>query len=153
MMTDKQGSADLLLKLYELRREPTLRAARAWFMDRFHPKSAQDVFDMYMSKESAPYRMASTYWNMACAFVVHGVIDPAMFADVNSEHFPIYATVEPYLAEVRTMIGNPAYLKHLEDVVRTTPGSADRLARFHRYLKHKESQYAPARRAKAKKRR
>lgn len=152
-MTDKQGSADLLLKLYDLRREATLRAARAWFMDRWHPHSAQEVIDAYLAKDSGPYRMATTYWNMACALVAHGAIDPAMFADVNSEHFVFYVKLEPYLADFRTQLGNPAYLKHLEEVVLATPGAAERLARLRRYAQHKETQYAPARRAKAKKRR
>ena len=36
-------SADLALKLYELRREGRMRDARNWFALRFNPRSFQDV--------------------------------------------------------------------------------------------------------------
>jgi hypothetical protein len=74
-VTTKYESADLLLKLYDLRREPVLRKARAWFRERFRPRSAQEVLTVYRGKHSAPYRMVTTYWNMAAALVLHGAIE------------------------------------------------------------------------------
>jgi len=56
--------ADVLLKLYELRTEATLRQARAWFVFEFHPTSAQDVLAVWLGPGhlSAPFRMVTTYW-------------------------------------------------------------------------------------------
>jgi hypothetical protein len=66
-MSDGVGAAGLLLKLYELRTEPTLRAARAWFGFEFHPQSAKEVLATWLGPghESAPYRMVTTHWDMA----------------------------------------------------------------------------------------
>src|SRR2546425_7016526 len=74
-MTTKYESADLLLKLYDLRREPVLRKARAWFREEFRPRTTQDVLVAYRGKRSAYYRMVTTYWGMAATLVLHGAID------------------------------------------------------------------------------
>ena len=34
---------NLMLRLYDMRREPRLRQARAWFVENFHPKSAEEM--------------------------------------------------------------------------------------------------------------
>src|SRR5436853_6016817 len=66
-MSDSVTAAGLLLKLYELRTEPTLRQARAWFAFEFHPSSSRDVLSTWLGPghESAPYRMVTSYWDMA----------------------------------------------------------------------------------------
>ena len=73
-------SADLLLKLYELRTEDTLRRARAWFAFEFHPQSARDVLTTWLGPghESAPYRMVTTYWDMAASLVIQDAIPAEM---------------------------------------------------------------------------
>ena len=131
-MTTKYESADLLLKLYDLRREPVLRKARAWFREQFAPTSAQEVLTAYRGKTSALYRMVTTYWNMAAALVLHDAIDAAMFADVNGEHIMVYAKLQPFLAELRTLLNNPAYLDKLEQVILCMPDAQARIARFRR---------------------
>ena len=80
-----------MLRLYELRREPTLRDARDWWVTRFHPKSAQDVLATWVAPDSAPYRMVTTYWEMAARFVTLGAIDPELFHAANTEYVAIYA--------------------------------------------------------------
>src|SRR5687768_3884313 len=75
-------SADLLLKLYDLRREPTMRQARQWF-GTFHPESADDITAALRSEHSSYYRMVTTYWDMAASFVNNGAIDEKMFNDAN----------------------------------------------------------------------
>ncbi|HEU5217544.1 MAG TPA: hypothetical protein VFU23_02740, partial [Gemmatimonadales bacterium] len=106
-MTDtqafKQRSAELLLGLYESRREPTLRAARDWWVMKFHPASAKDVLRIWVSSESAPYRMVTTYWEMAAAFVIQGAIDAELFHAANTEHLAVYSKLRPYLAEIRRL--------------------------------------------------
>jgi hypothetical protein len=129
-MTTKYESADLLLRLYDLRREPVMRKARAWFREAFRPTSAADVLARQRGKQSAPYRMVTTYWNMAAALVLHGAIDEQMFADTNGEHLMVYARLEPYLAELRAALNNPGYLDHLEKLILRMPDAQIRLARF-----------------------
>jgi hypothetical protein len=128
-MTAKYESADLLLKLYDLRREPVLRKARAWYRAGFHPASAADVLAIYRGKNSAPYRMVTSYWNMAAALVLDGAIEEQMFADVNGEHIAVYARLESHLPELRAALNNPGYLDHLEKLILRMPDARARIAR------------------------
>jgi len=83
-MTDKAKSAELILKLYDLRREPVMREARNWFFT-FNPESIEDIQRTAFGEHSAYFRMVTTYWDMACSFVNNGAIDERMFADANAE--------------------------------------------------------------------
>jgi hypothetical protein len=130
-------SAHLILRLYELRREPTLRAARDWFVGSFHPRTAPEVFEMWMGPNSAYYRMTTTYWDMAASLVTHGAIDAGMFNDANTEHNAIYAKMQPFLPELRKRSGLSDYLAHLERVVLAQPDAERRLEVFRRYLAHR----------------
>src|SRR5947208_13845678 len=112
----KYESADLLLKLYDLRREPVLRKARAWFREQFAPTSAQEVLTVYRGKSSAPYRMVTTYWNMAAALVLHGAIEEQMFADVNGEHIMVYGRLQPFLGQLRAALQNHRSLDQLQEL-------------------------------------
>src|SRR5256885_9066249 len=89
----------------------------------FHPASAAEVLTVYRGKNSAPYRMVTTYWNMAAALVLHGAIDEQMFADVNGEHIMVYARLEPHLAELPPPPKNPAYLAQLARLILRCPHS------------------------------
>ena len=139
-MTTKYESADLILKLYDLRREEKLRQAREWFLTAFHPESAQEVLDVWSGPASAPYRMVTTYWNMAASLVNNGAIDPKMFADANSEHFTVFAKLHPFLAEIRAQRQNPGYLRQLERLILDDPNAEQRLAATRRFLEARKAQ-------------
>ncbi len=125
----KGRSAALILKLYDLRREPRLREARQWFAT-FAPLSLDEAVAAWRGAEtSAHYRMVTSYWDMACALVNHGAIDPAMFHATTTEHGYVFARIEPWLAELRNMSGIHDYLAELERCVLDMP--AARLA-WHR---------------------
>src|SRR5213082_207065 len=98
---DKSVAAEVLLKLYELRTEPELRRARGWFAFEFHPASAKDVLTTWLGPghESAPYRMVTSYWDMATSLVALGAIPSDMFNAANTEHFALYAKMRPFLKE------------------------------------------------------
>src|ERR1041384_8387181 len=101
----KAKEADLILKLYDLRREETMRKARDW-MIRFNPESMQDILDAVMNEQhSAYFRMVTSYWEMAAALVNHGAIDEQMFNDTNGEHLAVFAKIQPHLAEMRAQFG------------------------------------------------
>jgi len=121
----KQAEADLILKLYDLRREQTMRDARNWFFS-FNPKSIQDFQDVLTSDKSGYYRMVVSYWDMAASLVNNGAIDAQMFNDANGEHVFVYAKVEPFLAELRAQ-GNPTFLIHLEKLMKQMPNLEERL--------------------------
>jgi hypothetical protein len=130
----RQRSAELLLQLYESRREPALRAARSWWVTGFHPRSARDVLETWVGPDSASYRMVTTYWEMAASFVTLGAIDAEMFHAANTEHLAIYAKISPHLAELRALTGYPTYLEHLERTVSTLPDLEARIAPIRKFL-------------------
>ena len=126
-MSTKHESMIGIMKLYELRREETMRKARDWFVT-FNPSSIQDIVDTFTGEHSAYYRMVTTYWDMAASFVNHGAIDEQMFNDANLEHIAVFAKVEPFLAEIRTMSKMPQYLANLEQLVMRQPNAKEMLA-------------------------
>jgi len=135
-MDDTAGAAGLLLKLFELRTEPALRQARAWFVFEFHPKTTQDVLHAWLGPghESAPYRMVTSYWDMAASLVTQGAIPATMFNASNTEHFALYAKLRPFLAEIRAITKYPDYLAHVETVINTEADPESRIGIFARYM-------------------
>lgn len=133
-MNDKQQDVALILKLYELRREDGLRRARAWYLKEFNPQSAADIVKVLTSGHdgSAYYRMITSYWDMAASFVNNGGIDEKMFSDANGEHLGVFSKIEPFLEEVRALVGRPDYLRHLETLVMKMPNIKERLEAFRR---------------------
>ena len=131
----KAESAELILKLYDLRREATMRQARSWVIG-FFPESAQDVLKVMIDAEtSAYYRMVVTYWDMAASFVNHGAIDEEMFNDSAGEHIVVFAKIEPFLAELREMTGNPNMLGNLEKLIMRQPDATAKLAKSRETMK------------------
>lgn len=124
-----QASADLILKLYEIRREPEMRLARQWFAREFRPQNAQEIIRLFLSGErpSAAYRMVTSYWEMCAAMVNRGAIDSELFRSSNGEHIGFFSILEPFLAELRSATGEADYLVQWEKLVRETPGATERL--------------------------
>ena len=124
----KAESADLILKLYELRREATMREARNWMIG-FFPESAADIMQAMINPEtSAFYRMVTSYWDMAASMVNHGAIDEAMFADAHGEHVIVFSKIEPFLSELRETMGSPKMFSNLETLVMKMPDAKETLA-------------------------
>jgi hypothetical protein len=126
-MTVPYQSADLLLKLYDLRREETMRQARQWFVT-FNPDTADEIAAVLRSEHSAYFRMVTSFWDMAASFVNNGAIDEKMFNDANGEHVVVFAKMEPVLAEHRLRMKQPHYLAQLEQLVMRIPNVSERLA-------------------------
>jgi hypothetical protein len=122
----KQGDADLILKLYDLRREETMRKARSWLAG-FNPESVQEIMEAGAGENSAYLRMVMSYWDMAASLVNNGAIDEKMFNDANGEHFFFYAKFEPFMEELRARMG-PQMWVHLEELIMRAPNAKERLA-------------------------
>ncbi len=122
-MTDLCPHGQTILHLYELRREPELRRARAWFATDFAPAGPADILALLQSgaAASAAYRMVTTYWEMAAALVNRGALDRDLFLAANSEHLAVFAMVHPCLDGLRALIREPGYLRELETLVLGIP--------------------------------
>ena len=125
----KTESADLMLKLYDLRREETMREARKW-MGSFLPETSDELMGVMMNEQTGAYfRMVVSYWDMAASFVNHGAIDEDMFNDANGEHIFIFSKIEPFLEQFRQTVNNPNFLAHLEKLIMKMPDAKEMLAK------------------------
>jgi len=125
-MATPVDSANLILKLYELRREETMRTARN-FMLGFDPRSVEDYMAAVTGPNSGHLRMVTSYWEMAASFVNQGAIDASMFDDCNGEHILVFGKLEPILGDLRVKFGNPGMFANLEKVCLSAPGGIDRV--------------------------
>lgn len=133
-MSSKQEDANLILKLYDLRREETMRKARSWFIGEFHPASLEDIGTAARGENSPYFRMVTTYWDMACSLVSNGAIDEKMFNDANGEHVAVYCKLEPFIKQIREVQRWPTYMEHLEKIVMNVPNIEERLTRVREML-------------------
>ena len=106
------SDAELILKLYDLRREPVMRQARADIFTKFHPKTYDDF--VAVTKGDHPlntaYRMVSSYWEMAAGLVKHGSLHLALFAENCGEGLFMCAKAEPHLDRLRKEVAQTAFL-------------------------------------------
>lgn len=148
-MSTKYESADLILRLYDLRREQTMREARQW-MAYFNPESAQDVLDVLMGERSAHFRQVMSYWDMAASLVLNGAIDEQMFDDANGEHLFYFAKIEPFLEELRSKLGPASRLvPHLERLIMSKPDAKARLEQLRQMARAVAARRAEAEAARA----
>jgi hypothetical protein len=96
-------SARLNLQLFELRREPALREARAWFLADFNPETVEDLVRLIGDERNASFRMVLGYWDMAASMVTTGAIDGKAFLAAHGEVFLTFAKIHPFLAQMRSM--------------------------------------------------
>jgi len=125
----KHEDANLILKLYDLRREPVMREARNWFFA-FNPTSVQDVIETMVGEHSGHLRMVISYWDMACSLVNNGALDEKMFNEANGEHIFIYMKMEPVIQPMREAFENPEFLRNLETLVKRIPNIEETLPKM-----------------------
>ena len=126
------ADAQLILQLYDLRREAEMRKARNWWGGEFFPQSADDIMAIAFtmgSQENNWFRQVAGYWNMAASFVLLGALNEELFLQpsVSGEMFLIFAKVHPFLKEVREKLGDPHFFMNIEKVVTRTKWGRDRL--------------------------
>jgi hypothetical protein len=130
----KYEEADLILKLYELRREETMRRARDWYFREFNPQSIADFNDALMGAHSGHVRMVVTYWDMAAALVNNGAISLDLFTEANGEHLGVFSKIEPILPEIRKMI-SPKFAANLEKLIDATPDGRKQISEIRERFK------------------
>jgi len=124
--------AEIILKLYELRRDPELRKARNWWLWEFSPLTADDFLKVAYApgtQENNWLRQASSYWGMAAALVNQGMLDEDLFLRpaCSGEMFFIFAKVYPFLEDLRKKLGDPETFRDVEKVVMNTKWGRERL--------------------------
>ena len=129
------ADAELILKLYDLRRESEMRKARRWWFADFWPESVDDIMNLAMNakaQENHWLRQVLGYWDMAAMLVVHGTLNEAMFLEMSfsGEMFIAYAKIRPYLKEMREKMQSPEFLGNLEKVITRSKLGRDRLQFF-----------------------
>jgi hypothetical protein len=126
------ADAELILKLYDLRREPEMRKARNWWLVDFWPKSADEVVKIANAlgtQENNWLRQVGGYWDMAAAMVLHGAINADLFLEggVSGEMVFIYAKVQPILKELREKMKSPTLFGNVEKVIMENKSGRERL--------------------------
>ncbi len=142
------ADAELILKLYDLRREAEMRKARNWWLVNFWPESAEDFMKIggaMGTQENNWLRQAAGYWSMSASLVLSGAVNPELFLDpsVSGEMFFIFAKVKPFLVDLRAKMKNPRMFANIEKLINSTKQSRE-------WLKNVEGQVASRREAMAK---
>lgn len=136
-----QDEAGLILKLYELRREETMRTARNWYFSEFNPQSMADYTAALFGPHSGHLRMVVSYWDMAAALVNRGAISLELFNDANGEQIAVFSKIEPLLGEIRSSFG-PGFAANLEKLIDASPNGRKRSAETRERMKAVRAQMA-----------
>ena len=119
------ADAEIILKLYDLRRETLMRQARAWVTGEFWPATAEEYFAV-ASNPGDPHnpfiRQVVGYWEMAAAMVLHGAVSAELFVDCNAEGFFLLAKFAPILDGIRQR--NPTFLQKTSEMVKRFTAAA-----------------------------
>lgn len=108
--------AELLLRLYDLRREEKLRCARAWFIGKFRATNLDELRQVCPagSEEHTYFRMTMTYWDMAASLVNHGLIQEQFFFENNGEFWAVWDRARPVVPSLRDSFKDPHAYENLE---------------------------------------
>lgn len=132
-MAKKATAADaqLILQLYDLRREAEMRKARHWWFTQFWPKDADDFMKIAFSsgsQENNWLRQVTGYWSMAASFVLQGALSAELFLQpaVSGEMFIVFAKVYPFLKELRQKAGDPEMFGTIEKAIMSSKYGRER---------------------------
>ncbi len=133
------ADAELVLKLYDLRREAEMRKARNWWGTDFWPQSADDIIQVakaFPSQENTWMRQVGGYWDMAASLVLHGALNEELFLEpgISGEMFFIFAKVQPYLKEVREKLQSPEAFANIEKLAMKTKQGRERIQKMRERL-------------------
>jgi hypothetical protein len=141
--------AEVILKLYDLRREAEMRKARHWFVAEFWPESADDflkVANAFPSQENSWIRQVGSYWDMAASLVLQGALHEELFVQpgCSGEMFFIFAKIHPFLKELRQKMDNPDAWSNIEKVATGSKTARKRLERVAKNIENRRKAMAKA---------
>ena len=137
--------AELVLRLYELRREPVMRQARSYVGGAFLPASAEELVAQVSAgtQESAYILQVYGYWDMVAAFVLHGALSESLLYDTSAEMYFQFAKIQPFLADFRQQMNLPEWMRSIERVVDGSAGGRSRLETMRRNIEEIAKLRAP----------
>ena len=126
------NDAQIIMQLYDLRRETEMRKARSWWLGDFWPQSADDFMKIAGatgSPENNWLRQVGGYWSMAASFVLQGALNEELFIQpaVSGEMYFLFAKIHPFLKELREKAGDPQMFGNIEKVITGSKLGRDRL--------------------------
>jgi hypothetical protein len=127
------ADAQLILQLYDLRREAEMRKARSWFAGSFFPETADDyakVANAYSIPENAWLRQVVSYWGMAAACVLNGALNEDLFFETCGEMWFTLSKVSPILKDVRAKMQTPELFAHMEKLATKSKAGKERLKKL-----------------------
>ena len=121
--------AELIVKLYELRRETVMREARSFVGGDFLPQSDDELVAIVSKggKETGFVLQVYGYWDMVCAFVRYGILSEALVYDSCQEMYFQYAKIQPHLQGFRRKMNLPEWMQSIEKVVEGSAKGKKRL--------------------------
>jgi hypothetical protein len=127
--------AELVLRLYDLRREPIMRESRAALAAKYLPKSPDEA--VAVLKRDSPlngaFRQVVTYWEMVYGMVKWGILHADFMLESSSEGLLIFARAEPYLEQIRAE--NATYFVNAQWVATQTEAGKRAADRYRARLK------------------
>jgi len=129
------ADAELILKLYELRREETMRKARRFMIFEFNPKTLDELRAVSRdtkSEHNPCWRQMLSFWEMAASLVLRGALDADLFLDSNVEGILIYAKFHHFHTETEKQNGNP-FMGQTAALIAKYPSAT---ARYESFLKN-----------------
>ena len=108
--TPDHHDANLVIKLYELRRESVMRQSRDTIA-RWYPRSWEEFIAITEPghPSNAAWRQVGSYWEMAYGFAKHGIVQPDFLAENATEGLFLFAKVQPYLERFRQEVSPTAF--------------------------------------------
>jgi hypothetical protein len=131
-MAATAADAQVVMHLYELRREAEMRKARNWFA-MFNPQSVDEFIEVVNAlgtDENRYFRMVTSYWEMAAALALHGAVDEQLFLDTQGEMFFVFAKMAPYVEGFREKMQNPEAMIRVETLINRSEESRKKLKAF-----------------------
>jgi hypothetical protein len=134
--------AQVVLQLYDLRREAEMRKARNWFTAEFWPQNADDILKVanaFPGQENAWMRQVGGYWDMAASLVLCGAVNEELFLQpgICGEMFFIFAKIHPFLKELREKMNNPEAFANIEKVATGSKLARKRLERVSKNVENR----------------
>jgi hypothetical protein len=132
-MAATPADAQVVMELYNLRREPELRKARNWFAMEFNPKTTDELMAIVMDMKSDGnryFRMVTSYWEMAASMALHGAVNEELFLDTQGEMFFVMAKLAPVLEGMREKMQSPEAMKKCETLINKSEASKKKLQAF-----------------------
>jgi hypothetical protein len=117
MSSISYDEVNLMLRLYDLRREPQLRKARSWFVEHFHSETPEEMVQKYpqSSEENTFIRMVISYWEMVASIVNRGLINDELFFESNGEIWVVWDRMRAVVPTWRTAFRNPTMFANIEE--------------------------------------